>query len=1090
MNAGEVVVRLIADLKDFTAKFAKATGVVKDFGAQAQQGLSQAERATTRARDSLGRFTKEINSGAKASTKALEDLGNKGQESLGKLAEKRDYSASFKGGEKAMGAFESSIRKVTYNTSEALYNWSDKTGERIRGWASSAGSALGAFALKGSVVIGNWALQTAATILGWAKSLLHPFQLVQSAIGKIFNIRNIIVGGVIGVTIAKVTQIGAAAEQTERKFTLAFEGMSEGVRAWSDELGTRLKRSSDDIRDSAADLYLFMKNTGLAEKAAVDLTKQITELGYAMTASGRATSEADAIWSMRAGLMGMERAMRAYNVDIGEAALRNWALKNGIDANTKAWTEQQVILARAGVMFDVLGKDMEKAAEAQRDTAPLLKQVRDAWGDVWKAIYGKWKPAIQGYLATVRDFLIDNVDLIAKWAGKVSDAVVAIIKALKSVVEFLETEYLTGWKKSMEAVTLIVEATVDTVFITLEEGLVALGENLPDWIAKGALAAIRGKLPGQKIAFAIRNQILKNLVESGGKLSAGIVDAIAGTKYLEGFNDVWAKVDPSKDVSATINKRVGARLGQLGTDLSKLMADSRQLAQALSQDVKTETDALAAFYGYAAEGAEKQKSVIRSIVQDIKTETDALNAFYGYAAEGMNQQATDMKQAFEDAGKRDPDLKNLETAAIDTYLKALEEEVRLQGLAVEGEQQKVEYQKILNKLLEQAKVTRLLPEEEERIRTIVYKQPQFEITQYLNGLKREAEVIKLINQGKYQGAELQKILNDLERQGAKIEPEQRKEIEKALREKSQAEFNAELQRTIEMMRQEADLSRMTNKQREMAVVILKAQNDALLLGAKFTGAQKAELEGIVRELQRAKDLTDSTFGEGWSQSIEEMQESLLTTAQIAGQLAVQMRDGIVGSLSDAVFRSEDLGESLKRVLLKMLEFWAQEAMFKPLVTQGMGLATQFVSGLAGGLAGGIGGLFGGGGPSVGMQGMNVGGGMGSAMATQFKAKGGIVYAASGMFTPKGTDTVPAMLTPGEGVLDVDMTNRLRKLLAVPGSSGGDNKMMGRMVSLLEKMATNPRPISVAILDKRETARELLGSLDGEKLVMHHVGRNQ
>ena len=50
----------------------------------------------------------------------------------------------------------------------------------------------------------------------------------------------------IGATIAKVTQLGAAAEQTERKFTLAFGGMSESVRAWSEELGARLKRSRSE----------------------------------------------------------------------------------------------------------------------------------------------------------------------------------------------------------------------------------------------------------------------------------------------------------------------------------------------------------------------------------------------------------------------------------------------------------------------------------------------------------------------------------------------------------------------------------------------------------------------------------------------------------------------------------------------------------------------------------------------------------------------------------------------------------------------------------------------------------------------------
>ena len=41
---------------------------------------------------------------------------------------------------------------------------------------------------------------------------------------------------------------------------------------------------------------------------------------------------------------------------------------------------------------------------------------------------------------------------------------------------------------------------------------------------------------------------------------------------------------------------------------------------------------------------------------------------------------------------------------------------------------------------------------------------------------------------------------------------------------------------------------------------------------------------------------------------------------------------------------------------------------------------------------------------------------GSSLAAQMKAMGGPVYRASGGFSPRGTDTVPAMLTPGEFVL--------------------------------------------------------------------------
>jgi len=54
-------------------------------------------------------------------------------------------------------------------------------------------------------------------------------------------------------------------------------------------------------------------------------------------------------------------------------------------------------------------------------------------------------------------------------------------------------------------------------------------------------------------------------------------------------------------------------------------------------------------------------------------------------------------------------------------------------------------------------------------------------------------------------------------------------------------------------------------------------------------------------------------------------------------------------------------------------------------------------------------------------------------------RGGMVYASRGMFVPRGTDTVPAMLTPGEFVVNrsaVNAGNNLALLTAMNGGAGG------------------------------------------------------
>ncbi len=77
------------------------------------------------------------------------------------------------------------------------------------------------------------------------------------------------------------------------------------------------------------------------------------------------------------------------------------------------------------------------------------------------------------------------------------------------------------------------------------------------------------------------------------------------------------------------------------------------------------------------------------------------------------------------------------------------------------------------------------------------------------------------------------------------------------------------------------------------------------------------------------------------------------------------------------------------------------------------------------------------------------------------SQGGPVYAARGMFVPRGTDTVPAMLTPGEGVLSRRGMHALGQLNAGGGAA-----------------AAAPTVVIMQI-DKREIGRAIADVLPGE-----------
>ena len=67
------------------------------------------------------------------------------------------------------------------------------------------------------------------------------------------------------------------------------------------------------------------------------------------------------------------------------------------------------------------------------------------------------------------------------------------------------------------------------------------------------------------------------------------------------------------------------------------------------------------------------------------------------------------------------------------------------------------------------------------------------------------------------------------------------------------------------------------------------------------------------------------------------------------------------------------------------------------------------------------------------------------------AKGGVVYAASGAFVPRGTDTVPAMLTPGELVVPTDIVGQLASFLAGQSGQGAISTDTAILTAILQAL---------------------------------------
>ena len=98
------------------------------------------------------------------------------------------------------------------------------------------------------------------------------------------------------------------------------------------------------------------------------------------------------------------------------------------------------------------------------------------------------------------------------------------------------------------------------------------------------------------------------------------------------------------------------------------------------------------------------------------------------------------------------------------------------------------------------------------------------------------------------------------------------------------------------------------------------------------------------------------------------------------------------------------------------------------------------------------------------------------LAYTFWHTGGVVYAAKGMFMSRGTDTIPAMLTPGEMVLTKRQQSALFSSLQngpTSGSSGrSTDERLDRLIDLLSSqqmvVQLDGRPVGKALRDLKRS----------------------
>ncbi len=202
-----------------------------------------------------------------------------------------------------------------------------------------------------------------------------------SAIGAAFKRVGIMAGVAIaagaGFWSKSIIQLAMDAGETQNKFDVAFKGMAASAEAWSEKFSKSVGGlNTYTLKDMAGQFQLLFNAMNIDPKEATALSTSLTQLSYDL-ASLYNTSIDEAFTRLQSGLVGETEAVRRFGVDVSEAALKNYALANGMKKNVENMSQSEKVLLRYQMIMaqttDAQG-DLQRTQDSTANRVRLLKE--------------------------------------------------------------------------------------------------------------------------------------------------------------------------------------------------------------------------------------------------------------------------------------------------------------------------------------------------------------------------------------------------------------------------------------------------------------------------------------------------------------------------------------------------------------------------------------------------------------------------------------------------------------------------------------------------------------------------------------------
>lgn len=256
-----------------------------------------------------------------------------------------------------------------------------KSIKRTRSGFSGLASTIGKFYAT------YWLVMRAVGKLGSTVDLASQLTEVQNVVDTTFGD---MASKVDDFTKTSIQDFGMS-ELTVKQISSRFQALGTSVGITSQQVANGTALTNKALMSQNNTLY---KTTDSMADMSLNLTKLAGDM-----ASFYDVDQADVAKSLQSIFTGTIAPLRRYGLDLTQATLSEWAMKNGLDANIKSMTQAEKVLLKYNYVMantQAAQGDFAKTANTWANSVRVLKQEFQAWGSIiGSVIINALKPFVQ-----------------------------------------------------------------------------------------------------------------------------------------------------------------------------------------------------------------------------------------------------------------------------------------------------------------------------------------------------------------------------------------------------------------------------------------------------------------------------------------------------------------------------------------------------------------------------------------------------------------------------------------------------------------------------------------------------------------------